>query len=154
MKLSPPANRRRRVPKLDVCIGTIVPFSGFSRLSSEFDLTFTVCERGRCSCDTVQWAVAERRNCRCRLVVDSAHSQRAGLINPRRPNQSTAHCLSGYIPPSRMLQRFTVRRMKREEKLFPYGDSARLRMLARCLKVHHVRSVACLNVLESTQAWP
>ena len=50
--------------------------------------------------------------------VGSVRSQRAGLIS-RRPNQSTAHLLSSrYSPPSRILQRFTVRRIKPEEKLF------------------------------------
>ena len=33
-------------------------------------------------------------------------------------------------------------------------NSARLRMLAYCLKIHHVRSVACVDALKSTQAWP
>ena len=34
------------------------------------------------------------------------------------------------------------------------ADSARLWMLAYCLKVHRVRFVACLDALKSTQAWP
>ena len=60
------------------------------------------------------------------------------------------------IPPSRILERFTARRMKREEKLVLFlrpEDSVRLRMLAYCLKIHHVRFVACLNALPPTQAW-
>ena len=66
------------------------------------------------------------------ILVDSARSQLAGWITSRRPNQSTAHRLSGYIGPSRMLQRFTARRIKTDEKkLFP--------------RVRALRSQGCLR---------
>ena len=40
----------------------------------------------------------------------------------------------------------------RRKALSPPVNSARLRMLAYCLKVHRVRFVACLDALKSTQA--
>ena len=91
-----------------------------------------------------------------RRILGSAHSQRAGLINPHRPNQSDAHHLSsGCMPPSRMLQRYTEEDEKVGRKaLSSPEDSARLRMFAYCSKVHRLCFVACLDALKSTQAWP
>ena len=58
-------------------------------------------------------------------LVDSARLTLHTWITSRRPNLSTAHRLGGYIPSFRMLQRFTVRRMKRDEKLFLHLSTLR-----------------------------
>jgi hypothetical protein len=42
----------------------------------------------------------------------------------------------------------------RRKALSSPEDSARLLMLAYCLKAHCVRFVVCLDALKSTQAWP
>ena len=53
-----------------------------------------------------------------RRILSSTPSRRAGMITPHRRNQSTAYRLGSYIPPSRLLQRFTVRRRKKRDGSF------------------------------------
>ena len=43
---------------------------------------------------------------------------------------------------------------KRRNALSSSADFARLRMLAYCLKLHHLRLFVCLDALKSTRAWP